>query len=1404
MANIEAHIRVRDDMSPALSKIIKNVNNVLSKLNVVYTETGKVTKSFHNAADAQSNITKEIQLSGKELARINKINADIRKSEADRAIAERQLFELNKLNADVAGRVKQSLEAQKKVTQQIAQLNAQNEYRLATILDEERKLKTMRESGKSSLEAIGKKEAYIKKLTEGIKGDELKIKNLTSQRAVEEERCKQILSGEQSFLAKLTQLQSKNNVAVAREEVLRQEIVAICQKAINAEAKRSQIVDNATRKQIAAEQKLAESMNKKWKAEQDGIMKAQQSMGKLIQAAEDQKKRELQARRMLSQWADNDDKKRIVAIERQKQLQQLLANKELMTLQQKQQATQRFYESVLSASKKLYAQEERQRIQKAAAEQRDQAKKLAAYNALKAKTAEMFKVQQDFTLATKNVTAELKKSLQVETAILKQEAKATEVQKQELNLNRQLSTEKARLRSLTASLVNTQARINTLNRTGNTDAARMNSLLAKRSQLSNQISGQQRRILSIQNQLKNKTDQTANAQRKHNEYIRSGVGEANRLLSTLKNVASVYALMRGAQNTVGLADTVTNTKARLNIINDKFGNKYDDGELQQMLYESSMRSRSSYLDNAKIVGSMGIRAAEAFGDPAEIVQFTETLSKMGAIAGTSSNEITNAMYQINQAMGAGKFQGDEFKSVSENLPTVMDAISKYMGKPESELKELSKEGKITAAVFKNAILSAANDVNAEFAKMPVTWGQMWTTCKNYMLKVSDSILAKISSIVSSERFAEFINSAAFEFKKLMVITEEVFDKMTAGIAHVYDNWKAYKPIVIGVTAAILAYKAATTASIVISAIQVRLDSILAARKLLVAGATKAQAAQQVGLNAVMLASPHTWLIGGLILLTSAIVGITAVTYDWEAANIDVWGTIKNIASVTIEKIKSGWQSLCDVLQPVIQAIGNTFNSVSGWIVENWETIMTVVSVVVGVFMVVGQVIWNVFTWASGAIKIVWEVLCTVWDILGGICKVIANVGQAVADNWGIISTILGAIGLAILSVVNVLLALVVVVALVTLGFALWNGVLVIWSALKTAAIGIMALFKAATWAQIWANIKLGISQAIANAPLWVTILIIGLLLVAIAWLISVILDWCGVSVSTAGVICGAFAWLAGTIWNIIVSVWNGILQFFDTVINIVIDVIEWFINAFGGGFDSFGSAVSNLLGKIISWFLSLGQVVTKIIDAIFGTNWTAGLESLKSKVLSWGASETKVTLKRDYLSRNVALERVNTTDWAKAGSEFGDNAGEKLSKLTSDIKDMGGDITSKFGGGIGDFGSGISDLFQGKDPTSAVTTDEDIKKALTGGGDNSALDRIAGDTGEIADNTGNLDSTSKDTKYLRELAEREAINRYTLTDLHVNMTNNNNLNSDVDVDNLGKRLWNALKSNARSTVPFNF
>ena len=358
----------------------------------------------------------------------------------------------------------------------------------------------------------------------------------------------------------------------------------------------------------------------------------------------------------------------------------------------------------------------------------------------------------------------------------------------------------------------------------------------------------------------------------------------------------------------------------------------------------------------------------------------------------------------------------------------------------------------------------------------------------------------------------------------------------------------------------------------------------------------------------------------------------------------------------------------------------------------------------------------------------------VLPILSTAISMLNGAVQFLSKNWSIVKPILIGIAAA-LAIANA--GLIKQAAL-----WVWNSVLV---PAYNAIVGFLSLgygvltgsTAAASAAQLMYN------NALLACPLTWILLIIIAVIAAVYAVIAVINKVTGKTISATGVIVGTLAVALAFVWNLFIGIVDAIIQFlWSSFVEPFIGIIEWILNVCGGGFDSFGGAVANLIGNIISWFLNLGMVVTKIIDAIFGTNWTSGLNALKNQVLGWGKSDTSITLSREA----PTLESLGVERW-----DYGDawNSGY----------DLGGKIEHAVGSAFD-------------------------------------MDGLLADCESIAENTGKsadkLGITAEELKYMKDLAETEAINRFTTAEIKVEMTNNNNINGDLDLDGVVDYLTNGV------------
>ena len=218
------------------------------------------------------------------------------------------------------------------------------------------------------------------------------------------------------------------------------------------------------------------------------------------------------------------------------------------------------------------------------------------------------------------------------------------------------------------------------------------------------------------------------------EELRSGMTSAQppaeNLTASLKKLGTAFLGSKLVSGIVSMSDEMTQTTARLNLMNDGLQSTAD---LQELIYQSAMRSRGAYNATADAVAKMGLLAGDAFSSNQETIAFVEQLNKQFKIAGTSAEGQAAAMLQITQAMGSGVLRGEELNSVFEQAPTIIQSIADYLGVSVGEIRSMAQEGELTASIVKSALLSSAEETrsSARFrspgrtsGRRPATW-QSW-------------------------------------------------------------------------------------------------------------------------------------------------------------------------------------------------------------------------------------------------------------------------------------------------------------------------------------------------------------------------------------------------------------------------------------------------------------------------------------------------------------------------------------------------------------------------------------------------------------------------------------------------------------------------------------------------------
>lgn len=382
-----------------------------------------------------------------------------------------------------------------------------------------------------------------------------------------------------------------------------------------------------------------------------------------------------------------------------------------------------------------------------------------------------------------------------------------------------------------------------------------------------------------------------------NKGLRNGASAADGLLGKVKGIVTTLAAGAGAKAVLGLSDQLASSSARLSLIVDDGGSV---DALEQKIMASAQRSRASYLGTMQTISKLGLQAGDAFNSNDELIRFTELLNKNFVIGGSSATEQAAAMYQLTQAMGSGRLQGDEYRSIIENAPMLAGAIEEYMRNVQGAtgaMKDWSSEGLLTADVIKAAVFNSADEVEARFQQMPMTWGQVWTQMQNKAIAAFDPVLSKLNQVANSERFETVTDGIVSGLATIAAVAGVVLDLLISGGSLVVDNWSWLEPIVWGLVAAFVAYNTVALITNGLNAATALAEGVKAAALAMSTGATFAATVAQYGLNAALLACPITWIVLLIIALVAAFYAAVAAINHFAGTSLSATGIVMGAFAV---------------------------------------------------------------------------------------------------------------------------------------------------------------------------------------------------------------------------------------------------------------------------------------------------------------------------------------------------------------------------------------------------------------------------------------------------------------------------------------------------------------------------
>lgn len=440
--------------------------------------------------------------------------------------------------------------------------------------------------------------------------------------------------------------------------------------------------------------------------------------------------------------------------------------------------------------------------------------------------------------------------------------------------------------------------------------------------------------------------------------------------------AAGRAMKDMAVSAVQTTDQLTQIRARINLIND---GSQSTAEIMDKIYSAANRSRGSYLDMADSVAKLNMLAKDAFSSNDEAIYFVEQLNKQFKISGASVEETTSAMYQLTQAMAAGKLQGDEFHSIMENAPMLAQSIASEMGLTVGQLKEMSSQGLITADIIKEALFNSAEETNAKFAEIPMTFQDIGTQVQNELIAAFQPAMEEISNMTSSGVLNDALAGLSIAFrlvgtaaqaaiitvrgafsalsvvigtaKNIVTSFANLFRTAMPGVATAFITYKATVALCSAQTAALTVKTVALKTAQVASAIATRAyavamtvvkvaiqgtilsigaltlgTTVLKSLFLALRSSTLAAATAQRVLNVVMKANPVGILISVIMTLVGVFATASAASNGFGNTLSSVFSTIVHTAVWGVNKIIEGLNWLIAKLNSVGDKVAKFFGT----------------------------------------------------------------------------------------------------------------------------------------------------------------------------------------------------------------------------------------------------------------------------------------------------------------------------------------------------------------------------------------------------------------------------------------------------------------------------------------------
>lgn len=298
-----------------------------------------------------------------------------------------------------------------------------------------------------------------------------------------------------------------------------------------------------------------------------------------------------------------------------------------------------------------------------------------------------------------------------------------------------------------------------------------------------------------------------------------GIASISSQLRTLQNLATVWATLSGvrvlARDFIATADAVTGLRSRLRLVTDSVV-EYESA--WTAVEDIAARSRGS-LESTSALFTRLSQASDSLGlSQQRVANITEAVSAAVTLSGGSAQSAAAGVQQLAQAFSSGTLSGDEFRSVLENSPRLVTALTDALGVNVGQLRKLAEQQLLTSDLVAEAIESQLGVMRRELTSMPETVGQAIQQVNNawmlYVGAVNQANAATDGLGRALHGVSGVLRDAADEAEhgggmlsglgdvvtivaKSLVVAKNVLEQLVAVVASVVDYLVAAGEVLIG-------------------------------------------------------------------------------------------------------------------------------------------------------------------------------------------------------------------------------------------------------------------------------------------------------------------------------------------------------------------------------------------------------------------------------------------------------------------------------------------------------------------------------------------------------------------------------------------------------------------------------